>query len=40
MVQLKADEREEVVADIKRYAELVKAYEDAGLKILCNRKTP
>jgi DNA repair ATPase RecN len=28
--QLKADEREEIMADIKRYSELVKAYEDAA----------
>lgn len=30
MAQLKAEEREEVVSDIKRYTELVKAYEDAA----------
>lgn len=30
LAQLKADEREEIVADIKRYSELVKAYEDAA----------
>lgn len=29
LAQLKADEREEAIADIKRYSELVKAYEDA-----------
>ena len=30
LAQLKAEEREEVIADIKRHAELVKAYEDAA----------
>ena len=30
LAQLKADEREEIMADIKRYSELVKAYEDAA----------
>lgn len=30
LAQLKADEREEIIADIKRYSELVKAYEDAA----------
>lgn len=30
LAQLKADEREEVMADIKRYSELIKAYEDAA----------
>ena len=30
MAQLKADEREEVISDLKRYTELVKAYEDAA----------
>lgn len=30
LAQLKADEREEVLADIKRYSELVKAYEVAA----------
>lgn len=30
LAQLKADEREEIMADIKRYLELVKAYEDAA----------
>lgn len=30
LAQLKADEREEVISDIKRYTELVKAYEDAA----------
>lgn len=29
MAQLKAEEREEIIADIKRYTELIKAYEDA-----------
>ena len=29
MAQLKAEEREEILSDIKRYTELVKAYEDA-----------
>ena len=28
LAQLKAEEREEVLADIKRYSELIKAYED------------
>jgi hypothetical protein len=30
LAQLKADEREEIMADIKRYSELIKAYEDAA----------
>lgn len=30
LAQLKADEREEIMADIRRYSELVKAYEDAA----------
>lgn len=30
LAQLKADEREEIMADINRYSELVKAYEDAA----------
>lgn len=30
LAQLKAEEREEVISDIKRYSELVKAYEDAA----------
>lgn len=30
LAQLKADEREEIMSDIKRYSELVKAYEDAA----------
>lgn len=30
LAQLKAEEREEIIADIKRHAELVKAYEDAA----------
>lgn len=30
LAQLKADEREEIMTDIRRYSELVKAYEDAA----------
>lgn len=30
MAKIKADEREEIVSDIKRYSELVKAYEEAA----------
>lgn len=30
LVRLKAEEREEVAADIRRYSELIKAYEDAA----------
>ena len=30
MARIKADEREEIISDIKRYSELVKAYEEAA----------